>query len=274
MTGRETNIHVVSVVLIAMNLVTLGYLWYAHTTQAATSSLSTYAVPVLAPDPYPETDDPLTLAEYYFAPAQYDLERAEYYYRQAIRNDPNGSSRAWYQLSRIEFLRADFDAGLSHLQQKIDRFEEVIPNTYYMKGLIYAFRADRFGNVKDWEKAAEHFATFVEYRPQSPWGRIDLAWVYFSMGEHQTMRAVLEPIKDQEFSNPWFLNMYALALFHTGDVAYAKEVITEAYARVQYTTVEDWAAVYPENAPTDWPIGLQEFVTAVERNVSLITTHN
>jgi hypothetical protein len=222
----------------------------------------------------PDSDHPLALAEYYFAPSQYDLDKAKYYYHLATKKEPERSAIAWYQLSRIEFLRGNFDIGLSHLRQKISRFGDEIPNAYYMKGLIYAFRADWYGNRDDWNRSAEQFLTFLTYYPQSPWARIDLAWVYFSTEQYEEMRKILEPIKNQEVTNPWFLNMYALALFHNNELESAATTITNASHHIQAITTDDWATVYPENNPKDWAAGLEEFKIAIEKNLTLITSRN
>lgn len=218
--------------------------------------------------------DYLFKAEYYFSPDQYDLVKAEYYYRKVISLDPDKYPLAWYQLSRIEFLKGNFSVSISLLNQKIDTFGDAIPNVYYMKGLNYAFMADKYGRKSNWKQSEKNFLRFLDFFPNNPWARIDLAWVYFSLDEFNKMGKALEPLIVTEQDNPWFLNMYALALFHNGEQELAKKIIQSAYQWIRVTTVEDWASVYPENNPRDWPAGLNEFKTAVEKNYTLITNHN
>ena len=272
MTGKQKVVAGICCTIIAVNGFALAILvpQISNATQPETPPPSA----VKATTTPPHTSDPLQRAEFYFAPEQYDMEKARQYYTQVITEDPNQSALAWYQLSRINFLEGKFSAGLHNLQRKLDIFGDEIPNTYYMKGLIYAFRADWYGNKSDWERAANNFEKFLEYYDASPWARIDLAWVYFSIEQYEEMLTVLTPIAERESTNPWFLNMYALALFHTDQQVRATDAITQAHEQIQNTTIADWASVYPENDPDEWPIGLAEFTTAVERNLKLITAQN
>lgn len=209
------------------------------------------------------------LAEYYFKPEVYDIEKARYYYEQSIEEDPQGSVLHWYQLSRINFIQGDLGKAIFALEKQEEYFGDQIPNVHYMKGLVHGFRAERHGQERDWQQAEESFQTFLEFKPNSPWARIDLAWVYFAQDKFSKMFTVLDPVKNTERENPWWLNMYGLAYLHTGEPDKAWYLFREAEKYVNNLTVEDWARVYPENNPADWPQGLQEFQTAVRDNVAI-----
>lgn len=225
--------------------------------------------PVGPPGPIPLTASDFVLAEYYFAPEQYDLGKARYHYTEAIKASSTEHVLAWYQLARIDFLEGKFDAALHKLDTQLEYFGDEIPNVYYMKGLVYGFRADWYGNEVDWERAEANFLQFIEYMPTSPWARIDLAWIYFSQGDFASMLAVLDPIYEAEQSNPWYLNMYALALMNTGEVAEAYKLFVRVEALVPTLTPADWALVYPDNNPADWAQGLEEFQVVVARNTKV-----
>ena len=208
-------------------------------------------------------------AEYYFQPDVYDITKARQYYIQAIEEDPRGESLQWYQLSRIHFIQGEFDAALFALAKQEEYFGDEIHNVHYMKGLVHAFRAERYNAPRDWRQAEESFSTFLVFVPDSPWARIDLAWVYFAQDNFTEMFAVLEPVKEFERDNPWWLNMYGLAYLNTDQPEEALHWFREADRYASDLAVEDWAHVYPENDPADWPQGLREFQAAVRDNVAI-----
>jgi hypothetical protein len=52
--------------------------------------------------------------------------------------------------------------------------------TIYMLGLSYGYLGLETDDPEDWQRAEDNFIKFMEYAPQSPWPKVDLAWVYFS----------------------------------------------------------------------------------------------
>lgn len=227
------------------------------------------ALPVGPALPVPETDSDFVLAEYYFMPEHYDLAKARYHYEEAIRASSTEHVLSWYQLARIDFLEGKFDASLSKLDKQLEYFGDTIPNVYYMKGLVYGFRADWYGRQSDWQEAEVNFLKFIEYMPTSPWARIDLAWIYFSQENYNAMRDILAPIYNEQQANAWYLNMYALALLNSGDTAAAYEHFVRVSEILPTLTPADWAKVYPDNNPADWAQGLEEFKEIVARNTAL-----
>jgi hypothetical protein len=76
-------------------------------------------------------------------------------------------------------------------------------------------------------------------------------------------------VYEQEQDNPWFLNMYGLALMNTGAADKAVEMLTHAVALSSTIQPEYWAAVYPGNSPADWQEGTEEFSQALKLNLEL-----
>jgi tetratricopeptide (TPR) repeat protein len=134
---------------------------------------------------------------------------------------------------------------------------------------VYGFRADLEKRPEDFKLAEKHFLKFLESEPDSPWARVDLAWIYFSMREFPSMIAILQPVYDEQQDNPWVLNMYGLALLNTGQTAEAVEHLSRANDLANGVVAKDWAAVYPGNSPKDWEAGTAEFKKAVQMNLQL-----
>ena len=210
-------------------------------------------------------------AEFYFSSENYDLSLARYYYEAAIKTDPRGNPLQWHQLGRIDFLEGEFDAALQNFDKQTEYFDDEIPNVYYMYGLVYGFRADLYSRKDDFYQAEKYFLTFLEYEPESPWARVDLAWIYFSQRKFEDMQIALDPVYEQQQDNPWFLNMYGLALMNTGQVEEAVSKLTLAVKLSDAVTPADWSRVYPGNSPTDWETGVNEFNQVLRLNLALAT---
>jgi len=214
------------------------------------------------------------LGEYYFNHDEdpggpYDLSLARSYFEKAIAEDPHAYPLAWYQLGRVEFLEGNFDKALFNFDKQIEYFSDSIPNVYYMIGLTYGYKARQSGEEADWTKAAEAFETFISYAPQSPWPRVDLAWIYFAQGKYESMLPVLEEGIKYRPENPWIRNMYGLALLNTGDKALALEEFKQAQAFAAELSADAWGKAYPGNNPEAWGKGLSEFRMIIEKNIEL-----
>lgn len=219
-------------------------------------------------------EDAFVLGEYYFnqdddPSGPYDLDTARLYYELITSTAPGAHELVWYQLGRIDFLEGKFDDALDKFQAQIRYFGDDVPNVYYMLGLTYGYKARQLDDEISWEKAAESFQVFINYVPQAPWPRVDLAWVYFSQGKFQEMIPTLEEGLGYRPDNPWLLNMYGLALMNTNR---REEALTQFY-RARDTaaqlTPEDWGNAYPGNHPDVWERGLREFTAAIDRNIEL-----
>lgn len=229
---------------------------------------------LLAKPAPPKTDNQFLLAEYYFnhgpdADGTYDLSQARQYYEAALKDNPRGSNTAWYQLGRIDFLEGKFDAAIEKFNRQIEYFGDETKPVYYMLGLTYGYRARREGSFGDWPKAEDNFSRYLELDPESPWAKVDLAWIYFSQGKFAEMIPVLEKGLETHPENPWLLNMYGLALLNTGETEEARQRFALARLFAVKLTPADWGRSYPGNDPSAWADGLREFQTAIEKNIEL-----
>lgn len=214
------------------------------------------------------------LGQYYFnhdsdPGGPYDLALARTHFQKAVADDPRVDPLAWYQLGRVEFIEGNFDAALADFDKQIEYFGDGIPNVYYMIGLTYGYKARQSGEESDWQGAEEAFSTFITYAPQAPWGRVDLAWVYFAQGKFEAMLPVLEEGITFRPENPWLRNMYGLALLNTGNKQQAHEEFLRARDLASVLTPEEWGKAYPGNNPEIWGQGLDEFRGIIEKNITL-----
>ncbi len=214
------------------------------------------------------------LGEYYFNTANnpdgvYDRELARKHYSESIRKDPKGNELHLYQLGRIEFIEGNFLSALYKFDKQIEYFGDTVHNVYYMIGLTNGFLARRIEDAAAWQRGAEGFQKFLEYEPDSPWARTDLAWIYFAQGKYEAMIPVLETVLDQNPNHAWLLNMYGLALLNTDRKDEAREQFLVAKDAAAELTVPDWGRAYPGNDPKRWPEGLSEFLAIIDKNITL-----
>ncbi len=215
------------------------------------------------------------IGQYYFNhdddPAgPYDIAKAQYYYEKEIALDPKGNNLVWYQSGRIDFINGDFETALKKFDTQIEYFGDSVHNVYYMIGLTYGYKARVSGLAEDWKAGEDAFMKFIDFSPQAPWSRVDLAWIYFSQGKYEEMVPVLEQGLAYRPDNPWLLNMYGLALLNTGEKELAKEQFYKARTQAELLTTEEWGRAYPGNNPSAWAQGLSEFKYIIERNIELV----
>jgi tetratricopeptide (TPR) repeat protein len=224
-------------------------------------------------------DDHFALGEYYFNQPPYnnaevyDLEKAQHHYNQSIIQAVNRGEAVptftWYNLARIDFVQARLDGAVSKLEKQLVVHGDAVPQTYYMLGLAYGYRALETESVADWEAAEAGFVKFMEYAPDSPWPRVDLAWVYFGQGKFKEMLPLLEEGIAISSDHAWLLNTYGLALLNTGDRAGALQAFTQAQQAYQNLTVADWQQAYSENDPSYWNRNFELFGATIDYNLSL-----
>lgn len=214
------------------------------------------------------------IGQYYFNhdddPAgPYDIVKAQQYYLKEIALDPKGNNLVWYQSGRIDFINGDFETALEKFDKQIEYFGDTVHNVYYMIGLTYGYKARISDLQEDWKAGEDAFITFIDYSPQAPWSRVDLAWIYFSQGKYEEMLPVLEEGLVYRPDNPWLLNMYGLALLNTGDKNAAKEMFMNAKKQADLLTTDEWGRAYPGNDPLAWEQGLAEFRHIIEKNLQV-----
>ncbi len=215
-------------------------------------------------------------AEFYFnagddPSGSYDLKKARALYSNVIMASSTSHALAWYQLGRIDFIEGKFDAAIYKFEKQISYFGDTVPSVHYMLGLTYAYRAQKTHADSNWLHAEEEFTRFLTIKPESPWARTDLSWVYFSQGKYEEMLPVLAEGLGQTPDSPWLHNMYGLALMNTGDRESAKVHFEKAYEGAKALTIAEWGLAYPGNNPQQWKTGLDSFIYAIETNLTLVS---
>jgi len=97
-----------------------------------------------------------------------------------------------------------------------------------------------------------------------------LSWIYFQQGKYDEMKTLMNQGFEKFGSNAWVLNMYGLALLNTYNEQEARLIFEQALAEAQKLTEEDWINAYPGNDPRVARAGLNEMLTAIERNLELV----
>lgn len=209
---------------------------------------------------------------------RYNLSLAQKYLTESLMGPEATTDRleqvsAWYQLARIDFIEGRFDASIYKCHYILENFSDLNLRPYYILGLAHAYKAQITMSVDDWTQAEEAFLKFLADKPESPWARTDLAWVYFSQGKYDEMVPVLEEGLQFDPESPWLLNMYGLALLNTEQTSEAVTVFEHALSNAEALTVADWGNAYPGNDEQQWGVGLESFINAIEANLILAKTN-
>jgi tetratricopeptide (TPR) repeat protein len=218
------------------------------------------------------------LGQYYFnhgdrADGSYDLDRARFFYTQSLQL---GTQRlTWYQLGRIDFLEGRNDDAIAKFRKQQELYGDLTPNSYYMLGLTYGFKAMHQDDPQSWLYAEKYFIDYIRIVSHAPWPAVDLAWVYFMQGDYESMKPLLEDALARHPDNPWLLNMYGLALLNLKDNrAEAVVYFERAKEMALLLSPNDWGNVYPGNNPLYWEQGLDEFVATIDKNINVANSSN
>jgi tetratricopeptide (TPR) repeat protein len=195
-------------------------------------------------------------------PADYDINRAEYFFELAAAKDPT-LPYLYHELARISFLKGNFPTALGQIDFQIDMHGASEPNSYYVRGLIEGF----MGDYKD---SAADYKYFLQFDPTDWAGINDYAWVLLKMGDAQ--EAATETAYGLKFfpANPWLLNSNAIALYEMGLTGPALDQAKAAVAAGAKMTVQDWLHAYPGNDPKVAEDGIAAFQAAAAQNMHSI----
>jgi tetratricopeptide (TPR) repeat protein len=255
----------------------VGWILQRNTIYSGTTEVF-YALSV--PLPSEIAGNHFALGEYYFNQppydlGSYDLEKAEHHYQQSILETIGGSQsaplHAWYQLARVDFVQNKLTGAIAKLQEQLNLYGDAVPQAYYMLGLSYGYLGLETDDPEDWKRAEDNFIKFMEYAPQSPWPKVDLAWVYFSQGKYEDMIPVLEAGLAANNDQAWLLNAYGLALFNLGETEAARQALLRAQQSYKTLSVDDWRVAYLDSHPGTWDRGFSEFGEMIEYNLQLTT---
>jgi tetratricopeptide (TPR) repeat protein len=195
-------------------------------------------------------------------PARYDLDRAEYFFNKAVAQDPD-NEKVLHQLARIEFLRGKLPQAYALINMQIARHGELVPSSYYVRGLIAGYM-DRYADAaKDYEK-------YLESDPKN-WAAInDLAWVLMKDGRYQEATVALEKGLESWPDNAWLLNSQATAFYELGKIESAYAAIQAAHSAAGRLRESDWSTAYPGNDPLIAREGLHSLQKSIEENMHSI----
>lgn len=205
------------------------------------------------------------LGNYYFNvynDGVYDLDRAEKHFERALAIDPN-VEKAWYQLSRIDFLQGKFTPAREKINKQLELHGDSIMASYYIRGLINGYA----GRFKDAEK---DFLKFLSWKKESWAAHNDLAWVYFSQGEYKKAEEVAREGLIFSPNNAWLLNSLGVSLLNLGKRDEARDVFLRAREAAALLTDVDWGRAYPGNDPLSAAPGLAGMKKAIEKNIELV----
>jgi len=201
-----------------------------------------------------------TEGEKYFNNKEYDLKKAEAFYRRALLFDSNFSS-AHYQLARVYFVQNKLDAA----KIEIDRALTASPGntrSYYIRGLID-------GHAKRHDEAIADFEKFVEWAPKEWAGYNDLAWAYYENGNYEKARETAEKGLTVAPDNAWLLNGLGVSLLALGEYDQSEEILAKAKEASEGMTPGKWRASYPGNDPDEAGRNLEKFKNDVDFNGKL-----
>ena len=139
----------------------------------------------------------------------------------------------------------------------------VLPNSYYMRGLIY-------GTIGSFDKAAKDFKTVLEHGEKHWAVYNDLAWIYFQKGDYlNTEKTAQEGLKYTPDS-VWLLISRGVALFNLNKKSEAREILLRAKSQAEFLTEDDWKRAYPGNNPKMAKDGLEQIKKVIEFNLELV----
>ena len=193
----------------------------------------------------------------------YDIDAAEYYFREAEHLDPD-TPYLYHQLARVAFIRGDLDMALALIDIQIEKAGDSAPNSYYIKGLIEGYKGLYADAVRD-------YYHYVSLRKTPSWAAYnDLAWVLLKAERTEEARRELEKSLAYFPDNPWLLNSYGVALFEVGQDTQALEALRHAAIYAPRVSKSEWLAAYPGNSPRSAEQGLQTLTDSIEANIHMV----
>jgi tetratricopeptide (TPR) repeat protein len=193
---------------------------------------------------------------------EYDIERAEYYFMEALKLDPS-ITYVHHELARIFFLRGDFVDAMTQINSQIAQHGDKTVNSYYVRGLIEGYMGNYRDSAKDYER-------FLKSDPHN-WAAInDYSWVLLKAGRAQDAKVATEEGLKYFPNNAWLLNSNSIARYELGDLKGAQEKAQHAWAQVQKVSEAQWLRSYPGNDPAVAGQGIETFKKAVADNMHSI----
>lgn len=195
--------------------------------------------------------------------AEYDVNRAEYFFEQAAAKDPT-IPYLYHELGRISFLKGNFSKALSQIDLQISLHGNEAQNSYYVRGLIEGYMGSYEASIADYEH-------FLRYYPDN-WAAInDYAWVLLKADRPRD--AVVASAGGLALfpNNAWLLNTNAIGLYELGLYESARDQTRKAAIAASKVTEAEWLTAYPGNDPAVAQEGIAAFQEAALRNMHSIS---
>lgn len=262
MTFLKENKTATSLVVILVAVIVFSALTFMNRNTLALTLWEQYELPRVALALNSSNIDlAMQLGNYYFGGGDYDIEKSEQSYRQAVAIDDRV---LWghYQLARILFVKGEFGEALKEINLELEANPENL-RALYVRGLIYGYS----GQV---DEAILDFERFVEWAPKEWAGYNDLSWLLSKAGRYEEARGVINEALQNVYrgdENPWLLNSLGLAELNLGNLREARTAFSKALTFAGSLTEEEWQKSYPGNDPDGLSGGLNAFREAIGENL-------
>lgn len=195
-------------------------------------------------------------------PEEYDVNRAEYFFRKAEEIDPK-YPMVHYQLARIAFLSSYFHTALDLVQVEFSINKNPPSKVYYVRALIE-------GYMGNYPAAESDYQAYFKLEPAN-WAAInDYSWVLLKDNLPADAHEALAFGLKEWPQNAWLLVNDATALYEMGHYAEAAEVAKKAIPAVKALTPAVWLIAYPGNDPLIAQTGLDNFKQSSQENLRKI----
>lgn len=199
---------------------------------------------------------------YYFNGGEYDLKKAEKWFKIMSYTRP-GSSSAHYYLGRIYFVDGKLDEAMKEFdiaEKNNPELDEVYAlKISYMKGLVY-------GNMGRYPDAQREFSRVTE-RDSKSWAPFnDLAWVYYEDGKLEEAEKAVKDGLEKFPDNAWLLNGAGVVAGALGKREEAGKFLEMAGQSAEKLNENDWKLSYSGNDPKKAGEKLAGFRDLIKRN--------
>jgi tetratricopeptide (TPR) repeat protein len=198
---------------------------------------------------------------YYFNGGEYDLKKAENFYKIALVFD-NKNWEAHYQLARIDLAKGEFEDGLLEIDKALAIDHPQSNRAYYARGLLN-------GYAKNYSEAEKDFQSFIAWSPNEWPGYVDLSWIHINNREYDEAVAVTSSALVLFPQNTWLYANKGFAEYKAGEYEQAKADLEIASKLAKNMTPEEWKFAYPGNKAENANKGVEEIKTAIDYNLKL-----
>lgn len=207
----------------------------------------------------------VSIGNYYFNGGAYDLAVAKNAYGRALALDAE-IPLAHYHLADIAFVEGRLVEALAEINREIELHPE-IPNSFYVRGLIY-------GYLPDYGRAEADFEKFTELVPRQWAGYNDLAWVQIKQEKFkeaaETILAGFTAIPGIEARNPWLWTTLGVARLNVKEYNRSKDALLKALHIAGNIDANYFWGAYPGNDPRLAGSAYQQFLASIHFNLSIV----